>query len=295
MDQAEQLRNIVKLNHTKKNKLARVITVTSGKGGVGKSNTSVNVALQLKKMGHRVILLDGDFGLANIEVMLGLVPRYNLSDIIYRGKNIKDIIAMGPLDLGIISGGSGINDLLNLSKKQINILINNLSELDELADYIIIDTGAGISDSVMEFVTFGSEVLVILTPEPTSLMDVYSLLKTLANNPNFNSGHTKIRIITNRVKNASEGKMIYEKLESVVNKFIQLPISFLGVVLEDENMSKAVMKQQPISISSPRSKAVKSFEYLARTLNSMDRTEKSEAKKGIARLFSNFINSQKYK
>ena len=144
MDQAEQLRNIIKANNAPSRPMARVITVTSGKGGVGKSNTAINLAIWFRKMGQRVIILDADFGLANIEIMFGTVPKHNLCDLIYQGKNIKDIITWGPGDVGFISGGSGIVGLSNLSRDYLVYIIQNLAQLDAIADVIIIDTGAGI-------------------------------------------------------------------------------------------------------------------------------------------------------
>ena len=141
MDQAEQLRNIIKANNVQK-PLARVITVTSGKGGVGKSNTAINLAIQFRKLGQRVIILDADFGLANIEIMFGTVPKHNLCDLIYQGKSIRDIITWGPMEVGFISGGSGIAGLSNLSRNYLVSIIRNLSELDSIADIIIVDTGA---------------------------------------------------------------------------------------------------------------------------------------------------------
>ena len=149
MDQAESLR-IIKASQQAR-PLARVITVTSGKGGVGKSNTAINLAIHFKKMGKRVIILDADFGLANIEIMFGAVPKHNLYDLIYQGKRIKDIITWGPGEVGFISGGSGIAGMSNLSRDYLDYIVRNLTELDSIADIIIIDTGAGISDAVMEF------------------------------------------------------------------------------------------------------------------------------------------------
>ncbi len=151
MDQATQLRNIIKNSNVQQRPLARIITVTSGKGGVGKSNVAINLAIQFKKMGKRVIILDADFGLANIEIMFGTVPKHNLCDLIYQGKNIKDIITWGPEGIGFISGGSGISGMYNLSRDYLVYIIVNLAELDAIADTIIIDTGAGISNAVMEF------------------------------------------------------------------------------------------------------------------------------------------------
>ena len=175
MDQAEQLRNIIKANVKPRQPLARVITVTSGKGGVGKSNTAINLAIQFRKMGQQVIILDADFGLANIEIMFGTVPKHNLCDLIYEGKNIKDIITWGPMEVGFISGGSGIAGMTNLDKDYLNYIIQNLTQLDEMADMIIVDTGAGISDGVLEFLVASGEILLVTTPEPTSITDSYSL------------------------------------------------------------------------------------------------------------------------
>ena len=161
MDQAEQLRNIIKASRQPQRPLARVITVTSGKGGVGKSNMAINLAVQFKKMGQRVIILDADFGLANIEIMFGAVPEHNLYDLIYQGKNISEIITWGPMDVGFISGGSGIAGMSNLSKDYLTYIIRNLSELDNMADVIIVDTGAGISDAVLEFLVASGEILLV--------------------------------------------------------------------------------------------------------------------------------------
>ena len=152
MDQAEQLRNVIKLHNQNNQNNARVVTITSGKGGVGKSNLAVNLAVCLRKAGKRVIIFDADFGLANVEVMFGAIPQYNLSDFIYRGKSIREIITPGPMDIGFISGGSGIIGLNNLTKEQILYIVNSIDTLNELADFILIDTGAGISDQVLEFV-----------------------------------------------------------------------------------------------------------------------------------------------
>ena len=185
MDQAEQLRNIIKASSQPQRPLARVITVTSGKGGVGKSNTAINLAIQFRKMGQQVIILDADFGLANIEIMFGAVPKHNLCDLIYQGKSIRDIITWGPMDVGFISGGSGIAGMSNLSIDYLNYIIRNLVELDEMADTIIVDTGAGISDAVLEFLVASGEILLVTTPEPTSITDSYSLLKALNRHPRY--------------------------------------------------------------------------------------------------------------
>ena len=204
MDQAEQLR-ILKKNQINR-PMARIITVTSGKGGVGKSNTSINLAIHFKKMGYRVIILDADFGLANIEIMFGAIPKHNLCDLIYQGKNIKEIITWGPMGVGFISGGSGIAGMSNLNRDYLNYIIQNLVELDSLADIIIVDTGAGISDSVLEFLVAGGEILLVTTPEPTSITDSYSLLKALSRHPRYDKESTSIKMIANRVNKEEEGR-----------------------------------------------------------------------------------------
>ena len=204
MDQAEQLRNIIKAESQNKRPLARIITVTSGKGGVGKSNTSINLAIQLRKMGQRVIIMDADFGLANIEIMFGTIPKYNLSDLIYQGKDIKEIITWGPGEVGFISGGSGIVGLSNLRREYLAYIVQNLAKLDAIADIIIIDTADGISDAVLEFLVASGEILVVTTPEPTSITDSYSLLKELNRHPRYVPENTRIKVITNRIETREE-------------------------------------------------------------------------------------------
>lgn len=292
MDQAEQLRNIIKVNNQNARPLARVITVTSGKGGVGKSNTSINLAVQLRKMGQRVIILDADFGLANIEIMFGTVPKHNLSDLIYQGKNIKEIITWGPMDVGFISGGSGIAGLSNLSRDYLTYIIQNLAELDAIADVIIVDTGAGISDSVLEFLVASGEILLVTTPEPTSITDSYSLLKSLNRHPRFSVEASQIKVIANRVETMEEGKSLFNKLNAVVVRYLKLPITYLGAIPMDSQLSKAVMQQMPVSIQSPNAKSTKAFEEIAAILMNKE-LNKSLQKRGMAAFFSHIVTGKK--
>ncbi|MCR5746202.1 MAG: MinD/ParA family protein [Lachnospiraceae bacterium] len=292
MDQAEKLRNIIKRSEQPR-PVARVITVTSGKGGVGKSNVSINLAVQLKKLGKRVIIFDADFGLANIEVMFGAVPKNNLSDLIYQGKNIKEIITMGPMEIGFISGGSGIAGLSNLGKDNINYLVQNLAELDSIADVIIIDTGAGISDAVLEFLVASGEVLLVMTPEPASLTDSYSLLKALNRHPAFNRDMTLIKVIANKVSGAEEGRQLFTKLNAVVSRYLKIPIKYLGYVPDDPQLMKAVMQQIPISIDNPRAKSSIAFETLALTLTGKEQ-EASYHKHGMAGFFANMVRGKRF-
>ncbi len=292
MDQAEQLRNIIKAGAVTHDKpLARVITVTSGKGGVGKSSVAINLAIQFRKMGQKVIILDADFGLANIEIMFGTAPQYNLSDLIYRGKRIRDIITWGPMEVGFISGGSGITGLTNLNKDYLSYIINNLSELDAIADTIIVDTAAGISDTVLEFLVASEEILLIATPEPTSLADSYSLLKALNRHPRFSKEKTKVRVIANKVDVPKEGDALFGKLNAVVGNYLKIPIVYLGVIPRDSQLPKAVMHQMPVSLKTPASKSVAAFERIAANLMDKEK-EQSLPKRGVAAFFSYILTGK---
>ncbi|MDF2542248.1 MAG: hypothetical protein K0S47_1966 [Herbinix sp.] len=290
MDQAEKLRNLVKQQSAPRS-IARVITVTSGKGGVGKSSLSVNLAISLSKLGKRVIILDADFGLANIEVMLGIRPRYNLADLMFHGKSLTDIITEGPENIGFISGGSGIQELTSLTRDQIIYLIQKLVELDERADFIIVDTGAGIADSVLEFVAASSEVLLVATPEPTSITDAYALLKTLNKKPDISLQNTVIKMVANRVSTYDEGKDLYDKLSIVVSKFLSIKMEYLGAMPQDSVVSKSVMKQKPAVMLYPNSPFAMTIIDFAKTLCQNEATE-YHMKKGIAQLFSNLLRSR---
>ncbi|MDE6874062.1 MAG: MinD/ParA family protein [Lachnospiraceae bacterium] len=291
MDQAEQLRKLVKQqNSSQKKNIARVITVTSGKGGVGKSSISVNLAIGLARAGKRVIVMDVDFGLANIEVMLGIRPEYNLADMMFRGKTLREVITKGPEGIGFISGGSGIHELTKLTREQIVNLTMRLVELDELADVIIIDTGAGIADAVLEFVAASTEVLLVATPEPTSITDAYALLKTLNRKSEFSTENTSIKMIANRVTSENEGRELFEKINVVVAKFLDFHLEYLGNIPQDEQVSKAIIRQKPIILSAPNSEAGKAIHELAEKLGGIC-VPVADEKKGIAQLFANLIKT----
>ena len=288
MDQAESLRNIIKKQEIESGrKTARVITVTSGKGGVGKTSLSVNLAIQLRRLGKRVVVLDADFGLANIEIMLGIRPQYNLADLMFRGKSMNDIVTYGPEGIGFISGGSGINEMANLTRDQVFRLIQKMAELDQQADVIIVDTGAGIGDSVLEFVAASAEVLLVATPEPTSITDAYALLKSLNRNSSYKPGKTVVKMVANQVRGNNDADELFDKLGIVVNKFLNIDIEYLGSIPYDANMQKAVMRQEPLSMAAPNAAAARSVENIARILANKEE-ERSRAF-GIMQLFSSVI------
>lgn len=295
MDQAERLRNIIKVNNQMPRpteSTARVIAVTSGKGGVGKSNVAINLAIQLKKTGKRVIIFDADFGLANIEVMFGAMPKYSLADVIYERKAIHEIITWGPMEIGFVSGGSGIAGLSNLSGEQLNYLVQNLAQLDFMADIIIVDTGAGIADAVLEFLVASGEVILVTTPEPTSITDSYSLLKTLDMHPKFHEQRTKIKVLSNKVLDEEEGQHLFSKLDAVVQRYLKLSIEFLGFIPQDDQLSRAVMQQNPVSIKNPSAKSSRAFERVAYRLNDMQAVQAGK-RPGMAGFFASLMAGRK--
>ena len=291
MDQAEKLRNMIKEHKASKeadSNGARVITITSGKGGVGKSSTAVNLAIQFRKLGYRVMIFDADFGLANIEIMFGAIPKFNLSDVIYRGKNLEDIIVEGPMGVKFISGGSGVFEMTNMSSDNLRYLTAKLSQLEAMTDIIIVDTGAGISESVLQFITSCNEVVLITTPEPTSITDSYALLKALKRHPDYDKESTAVKVITNRVSNEEEGKTLFSKLSIVVNKFLQIELAHLGMI---PHILKSVMEQQPVSIAYENSGASKAYEVIAKRLTQNEKEKVSE-KRGISFMFAKMFKSK---
>lgn len=258
-DQAEKLRDMV--NNQKG--LSRIIAVTSGKGGVGKTNIAVNLSLGLCQQGYRVALIDVDMGLANADIILGIAPKYNLGHVFRGERLLKDIIVEGPLGIKLIAGGSGVTDLANLTGWRLDVFIKSLEELNKEFDFIILDTGAGIHRNVLSFVLATHEILVMTTPEPTAVTDVYGLLKVLhQHNP-----EAKVRLVVNMVKNPNEAEMVAEKLNAVLKEFVQWEIDYAGYILYESQISKAVSDQQPVILAFPSSMASRSFKRLANTIS----------------------------
>lgn len=267
MDQADRLRTIFqqKMNDGIKNVSfsSRVITVTSGKGGVGKSNTTVNLALQLAKLGKKVVILDADLGLANIELLMGIAPKYSLADVMNGSKSLEQILTQGPLGIQFISGGSGVKELVKVSDAQLNFFIQNLAKLDHIADIILVDTGAGLSNSVMSFVKAVDEVIIVTTPEPTAITDAYSLIKVLKNDV---TTLPQINVIINRVDDDKEGTEIFDKLYKVSSKFLKIELRNLGYVPFDSFLVKAVKRQEPVTLLYPKAASSKAFENIGNRL-----------------------------
>ncbi|NLV77726.1 MAG: MinD/ParA family protein [Tissierellia bacterium] len=262
-DQAEKLRNIMENRVQKNIKLSRnkakVLAITSGKGGVGKSNFAVNLAISLKRLGYRVLILDADIGLANIEILTGINIKYTIMDLIKKDMDIHDIIGEGPEGVKIISGGSGIHQLSMMDKKNTNRLLGEIEKLEFEMDYIIIDTGAGVSNIVLDFVMASDETILITTPDPTSLMDAYTMIKALTTN-----GYKgKINIVANIVENRQEGVSIFNKLNKVSKKFLDVNLNYLGYLKRDAIVNKAVKIQQPFLILNSSSNISKKMNVIA--------------------------------
>ncbi|MBN2897939.1 MAG: MinD/ParA family protein [Clostridia bacterium] len=283
MDQAQKLRDIVKdvreeaVNSTY-TKDSHVITVSSGKGGVGKTNFTVNLGIALSKQGKRVTIIDADLGLANVDVILGIIPKYTLSHIVKNEKSIEEIMIEGPYGLKVISGGSGMLDLVNLREDQIESLIHSFDKLNEISDYILIDTGAGLSKSVLSFIKAASDVVVVITPDPTSITDAYALIK------NISEEEKHINLVINRVESSKEGAEVFGKLERAAKKFLEIKLNNLGYVYEDNNVKKSVRSQRPFCLEYPNSIATKGIELIAYNLVN------KENKAASVNKFSLFIN-----
>lgn len=271
-DQAEKLREIINdiKSYSKQSASltaappseARVITITSGKGGVGKTNFTVNLAIKLSQMGKRVIIIDADLGLANVDVIMGKMSKYNLSDVIKNDKEITDILEEGPCGVRFVSGGSGVQDLVKLNKMQLVDLLMKLGKLDYEADIILIDTGAGLSDSVLSFVHASKEVILVTTPEPTSITDAYALIKTISNK----DASKNIKIVVNKVDNEMEANNILDKLKAVSERFIGIKLISLGFIMNDSCVTKSVKIQQPFVLNYTKCEATKNITDIAQIL-----------------------------
>jgi flagellar biosynthesis protein FlhG len=258
-DQAESLRRLLGGQKPSGSLNTKVITVTSGKGGVGKSNFTLNFALSLQALGRRTLIFDADIGLSNIDVLTGMTPKYNLYHLLKRQKTIWDIIYTAQHDLQIISGGSGFGDLFRLSEEDLDEFTGQISELNGHVDYIIFDTGAGLSKETLKFILAAEETIVITTPEPTAITDAYAVIKMV----HAIDSSVSFRLVVNRVSEWSEGKRTADKIGMVARQFLDLDIPLLGCIEDDPNVSKAVKKQIPFSIAYPHSPASRSVRRIA--------------------------------
>ncbi len=253
MDQAAGLRRMAQPNPV------RVIAVTSGKGGVGKTNVSVNLSVALSDAGRKVMLLDADLGLANVDVLLGLHPECNLSHVIDGQRTLEEVIIKGPSDIMVVPASSGVKRLAELNTMENAGLIRAFSELNHDVDTLVIDTAAGINESVTSFSRAAQEVVVVVCDEPASITDAYALIKVLS--CEYDIQH--FRVLANQVQSAQEGRELFSKISRVTDRYLDITLEFMGIVPQDDYLRKAVRKQRAVVQAYPRSRASMAFKTLA--------------------------------
>ena len=262
----------------------RVISVTSGKGGVGKSNVTINLAVALANEGKKVLVIDADLGLGNIDVLLGMKPSHTLNDVFSGTKRLSEIIVEGPGGIKLVPAGSGIQTYTSLDRKDRLRLMDELDALEEDFDIVIIDTESGVSENVTYFASAAQEILLVVSPEPTSIADVYALIKVLTTR--HNERHYKV--LVNMTRNSEEGMAVFKKLAHVVNRFLDVSLDYVGCVVRDDRLLDAVRRQRPVMELFPRSAAAHCFAGLARNMAASPVVQR--AKGNIQFLFSKYYD-----
>jgi flagellar biosynthesis protein FlhG len=285
-DQAEKLREIMgrktgpeeRTLKTRESWKARIITVTSGKGGVGKTNVSINMALAYARLGKKVVVMDADLGLANVNVMFNLIPKYNLYHVIRKQRTMREILVETDYGISIVSGASGFSQIANLSDAERQFFIKELDTLSN-TDIIIIDTSAGVSRSVLDFVAAADDAVIITTPEPTAITDAYGIIKIIASE--YESLNLGLKLVVNRVKSAADAKKVSDRITSIAGQFLNLKVDYLGFIYDDLVVSQAVVKQKPFMVIDPKCKASLCVQHI------VERMEKSEVRDsgGFGKMF----------
>lgn len=286
LDQAESLRRLAKGETlVEKSNNTKIITITSGKGGVGKSNFVVNLAISLVKSGKKVLIFDADIGMGNDDVLMGIYPRNNVLDLINGSMSIEDVIVEGPGGVKLLPGGSGLNNIEELQQNQRDLFLKKIEALEGF-DYIFIDTGAGVSRSVLAFISCSDEFILVTTPEPTSLTDGYSLLKAV--------DHFKIKnkanIVVNKVLDKEEGTQTFLKFKTAVNKFLKLNVNYLGLIYEDRKLIMAVREQRPFVLGYPNCDASKCVRIIADKLLDERKSKEGLGAKGLFKKLFNIFS-----
>ncbi len=263
----------------------RVISVTSGKGGVGKSNVVSNLAIALSTQGKKVLIFDADLGLGNLDVLLGLSPPYNLNNVLNGEKSLSEIIVDGPAGIKIIPAGSGVQEFTSLGQHEKLKLLDELDMLEEKFDIMIVDTEAGISENVTYFSVAAQEIIVVVTPEPTSITDVYALIKLLATR--YSEHHFKV--LVNMAKDSEDALEVFRKLANVAGRFLDISLDYLGCVIKDEKVVEAVKRQKAVSELFPESEAAACFTTLAKRV--IEATRQKGLKGNIQFFFRRFLDN----
>lgn len=242
--------------------LSRVIAVTSGKGGVGKTTFTINLAIALAAQGSRVFIIDADLGTANVDILLGITAKYNITHLLSGDKSLIDIAVPGPGNITVIPGGSGLQSLTNLKDTQFTQLLNSLNQLDGLADIILLDTGAGISKDVSNFLLAADEIIIVTNPEPHAITDAYAITKVM----HTLECHGKHMLVVNRAENEEEANIVFSKLSTVVRQFLKTEIEYIGYVQDDRLISRSLKQQHPFILAEPQSIPAKNINAVAAKL-----------------------------
>lgn len=271
-DQAQELRELMKDDNPRTSKpndghKTRIIAITSGKGGVGKSNLSVNMAIAYAQLGKKVILIDGDLGMANVNVLLNIVPPYNLKHVINKQKTLQEIILDTEYGFRFIAGANGFSKIANLTVEELDDFANQFAQLGN-ADIIIIDTGAGIANNVLQFVASADEVYVVTTPEPTAITDAYGIIKIITTE--IPDRQINIKLLVNRVHSADEGKRISERIITIVGQFLNYKVDYIGFVYDDPVVQASVIRQKPFLIVNPTSKPAQCVKHIVGRIEKTD-------------------------
>ena len=280
-EQLNELKEMMKNEHK-----TRIIAITSGKGGVGKSNFAVNMAIAYAQLGKKVILIDGDLGMANVNVLLNIVPQYNLMHVINKKKSMKEIIMDTEFGIKFIAGANGFSKIANLSVEELEYFAKQFSSLGN-ADIIIIDTGAGIANNVLQFVAAADEVYVLTTPEPTAITDAYGIIKIITTE--IVDRTVNLKLVVNRVHSVEEGKRISERIINIVGQFLNYKVEYLGCVYEDPIVQASVIRQKPFMIVNPTSKPAVCLKHI---VGKIEKTE-PEYIEGVASFLKKFLGKRK--
>lgn len=287
-EQAKELRVLMGNGKSKNSSEhnTRIIAITSGKGGVGKTNIAVNLAIAYAQIGKKVILIDGDLGMANVNVLLNVVPQYNLMQVINHQKTMKEIILDTECGIKFIAGANGFSRIANLSKEELDYFAKEFSSLSN-ADIIIIDTGAGIANNVLQFVAAADEVYVVTTPEPTAITDAYGIIKIITTE--LVDHQINIKLLVNRVHSAEEGKRISDRIITIVGQFLNYKVEYIGFVYDDPVVQASVLRQKPFMLVNPTSKPAVCLKHI------VGRIEKTDlgADNGVSNFLKKFLGGKK--